>query len=204
MCRTAFWGLGMVLVAWVACDGDAGERDCQDIEEAFTACGGEPTGDWKITRTCAPDYEPTWPWQGECPEAETSSTFDMDVLADIEGTVAEFSQWLLLLDGTVFLPGACVQARRTDCEALEDDEWFEFTGMIDCTRDQGGCACTFSSFAKEPAKSNSYRVEGATMIMDGEVAYPLCVQGEGMVWDTRGKIPGVDFLMFERRAVYRP
>ena len=161
-------GAGLLLAACGG-DDDGGNLDCSD----FTACGGNPVGDWTFVDACFdaeldPDVD-------NCPEA----TAAIENLA-IEGTATVESGGTFATDFTITgdvvltVPDSCLNGLT--CAQLSA------AANADCSDNgDGGCDCT-DTLEDNTQESGSWEVDGNNFVtttagQDPEEA-PFCVQGD--------------------------
>lgn len=158
-----------LVVAMGGCGGDDdGNLDCGD----FSACGGDPVGDWSVVDACvdrAPDPEIE-----NCPDASASIG---DVVVDGTVMVRDDGSYATDVDisGTVVIsvPLSCLQGGT--CADLSQ------AAGVPCTDNGDACDCT-GDFDDSTQETGTWEVTGSTLTLtdsggDSSDA-SFCVQGD--------------------------
>ena len=152
---------------------------CSDAVAAFQACGGDPTGVWKIQDICFLGTAPTAdnPLASFCPSAT------MDVETNWEGSLT-FAAGNVTVDFgksttkiTLNVPDSCFSAQPgMDCPTLASSM------KLTCTDANSTCSCPETKEqAGQPAATYAYHVDGTAVVFtqaDGtEGRNDFCVSG---------------------------
>jgi hypothetical protein len=162
--------LGALLIAGCGGDDDgSGNLDCSD----FTACGGDPVGEWTFIDACLdaeldPDLD-------NCPEATaTIENVAVDGTATVEDDGTFAVDFTTTGDVVLMVPESCRGALT--CAQISD------AAGVDCAdNDDGGCDCE-DHIEDTTQESGTWEVDGDSFVTttdgaDPEEA-PFCVQGD--------------------------
>ena len=143
--------------------------------DAFTACGGDPTGTWVYQDICAADLVP-----------DATSVCAMARVEDLMGT----ARGCVALDGanvardvsgeisaTIVVPLSCTFGMG--CGPIE-------TALsVTCTESGGECRCPYSTSWSENS-SDTYTIAGNTLTTGDGTAYDFCVAGSALTYVESG------------------
>lgn len=164
--------LNLALVFLAACGGD---DDGGVVCETFSACGGDPAGEWVFVDACVDEAEFSLGIE-ECPQATatfTEVTVSGTLTFDPDGTY-ELEQNVL---GTLALtvPLSCFEGTLEDCDEVGD------LVDLECSESGDSCACP-QEIETEVSGTGTWEVDGAdiTIAPDGEEAETgqFCVDGD--------------------------
>jgi hypothetical protein len=164
--------LNVALVFLTACGGDDDGIECS----TFSACGGDPAGEWNFVDACVDETEVSLGIEG-CPEA--TATFGDDYA--VSGTLSmnadgtyDVEQNLI---GTLVLrvPLTCFAGAPESCD--EASELLE----LECTASGSDCECPDTTEI-DSEESGTWEVDGdsLTLIPDGEAGFTgeFCIDGD--------------------------
>jgi len=156
-----------------------GQVDC-----SFTACGGDPSGTWRIATACITGAGGDNPFGDACAEG----TIDIDVMADGTLTVENGRYtWDLTVAGNVTsnIPASCIGplsgGAATSCDDFGgDDEGTTCSGSL-----AAGCSCTQAGEPEMDTSAGTLEVRGNQVIgtEDGEEPgepSDFCVKGNSL------------------------
>jgi hypothetical protein len=174
--------------ALAGCGGGSG-AEAGICSGTFTACGGDPTGDWEVASTClgtsfAQLLNDSFAAQSpDCAGAAKSASLSASgTVAYHAGTVA-YNMTISTTTSFSFTE-ACLQALApgvtadASCAALAPSPGDpEETGS--CSFSGSACSCTGASTSPDTSVS-SYTVSGATITESSGATYEFCVSGTTM------------------------
>ena len=154
----------------------SGGTDCT----MFSACGGDVTGTWTLTKACtsgAPN-----PLATQCP----SSTFQ--IVETVGGTINFKSDGTYSANttsssaGDFTLPASCLMgATCAQLQASLNQAGDGGTGtMGTCTDAAGGCSCHVTAAGSNSATTGTYSTSGTTITLNNKPS-PYCVKGNGLL-----------------------
>jgi hypothetical protein len=192
MRQLAVFGLSMSLAA---CGGDDDSVECP----AFSACGGDPTGDWTFVDTCVDDAEIDFDIEG-CPEA--TARFQDDIAISGTLSLGEDGSYAVeqSLTGTLVLsfPLSCLEGEADSCDQV--GEILE----VECTASGDVCECEDSADFDSEA-SGTYETDGSSITFTtsgGEPSDPgeFCVDGDRLELRSPENETGVMSTLFLERS----
>jgi hypothetical protein len=155
--------MAVVMVSALAgCGGDDG------VSCSFSACGGDPVGDWHFVGACAEGGA-----IASCPDA-TFDYGDLDISGDVSIKADMSYSSNITISGTVGLhaPSSCLPTGAT-CDAISN-------GTTVCAEAGDGCDCT-SPLADASTASGTWSTSGNSITLQADGATPdtaeYCVQG---------------------------
>lgn len=161
---------------------------------AFAACGGDQVGMWCYADVCMTKRELIEPVimqaqsLGQIPDCRVEDVIIRGSMGTIDGTVNLTTDMLTRTvmssaTGTFFLPPDCILfpgpgARRCNATEAAINEGLGANGSGTCMPDADGCECdiTFDSMVNE---SDTYTLEGNTIVTGAGRRYDYCVEGDG-------------------------
>jgi hypothetical protein len=148
----------------VGCGGD-------DVNCSFTACGGDPVGNWSIEGMCfdADDLLD----QSSCPQATASASVDISGSVSILADSTYTSQTSSVTSFITTIPAECLMGLMS-CDQLTNPD----TGTM-CSGDASdACDCTGSD-SQSDTSSGTWSASGNTLTLDNDPA-EYCVSGNTM------------------------
>jgi hypothetical protein len=172
----------LLVLGLVACSGDdkgsdtggTGDDDDDiawdgDCEQAFSACGGDPSGDWTVVGVCEVALD----------DLAACAGLTYTILDDrSSGTVAMNGDntydrvYNLDLDFEIGIPLSCIAP--VPCNLLPPASAGIFST---CTDDGTTCTCQ-GTFAETDSASGSWTVEGDEIVFDGDDRQQFCIDGD--------------------------
>jgi hypothetical protein len=151
---------------------------------AFTACGGDPTGNWRITETCVVDAA----LREQVCAADPNGA---SVRIELTGYVLEGS-FELEAGGSAKLTLSSKETRQSDtpfacggedCQALEDDLANPGAGRAsaECTVNESVCHCAAEFEIPRTSASGTWSVSGSTLTVTSSgfgLPFEFCREGE--------------------------
>jgi hypothetical protein len=152
---------------------------------AFTGCGGDVVGTWKVTGGCVSDTTFADAKTGDCAGVEEGNV-DIQAAGLITATATTFRRRLdVTLKADLSIPPACVQYLGGTCNSTEIGLTLSIgpdqPALFDdakCTSDgAGGCNCKVKRAYNED-ETHDYSVDGSTLTTtDPDRTFAYCVAG---------------------------
>jgi hypothetical protein len=193
-------------LASLSCDGSSTGNNVSTSCPAFTACGGDLTGTWKIASVCSKGAStPTSTCSAQ--STPTNARYDGTFTFEIGGT---YQQSISVRGSTKLTYSAsCFTSSAFTCEALDTElksaeaAAVGFTGSCASSSD-GSCVCN-ETMDMTFAEAGNYTVSGSSVTLtattsspgDGGGEFDYCVQGNNLtlqINDTTGAPTGALFL----------
>jgi hypothetical protein len=143
-------------------------ESCAEAKSTFAACGGDIKGTWVFKQFCV-DLAPIG--NSNCPTMTGSTDFDMNEREIVFGdTTFTAPAGTMTISSTINYPRSCID--NATCAQLEQS----IGGT--CTENPADvCRCTTQSQEPLEAKTNTYTVNGNTIVSDGDTM-EYCVKGD--------------------------
>jgi hypothetical protein len=167
--KTRFVAAGLAAVlAGCGGDDDGGSLDCSE----FSACGGDPVGEWSIIDACFDDLP--MPELDNCPEA-TASVEDVVVTGSVnvrdDGSYSSMTESSATI--VIHVPMDCLQG--ASCADLAQ------AAGVPCSDDGDSCKCQDDTEDRSQ-ETGSWERDGSTLTLtdsEGNVdEADFCVQGD--------------------------
>ena len=189
---TVGWVTALTLIC-VGC-GSGSSSSVGTCSGAFNACGGDPTGTWKVTGPCtevafATEYNALLASLGaSCGNSVKSMS------ATVAGTLT-YSEGTVTRDvtgnatGTLSLSAACINdmmgvssVDASVCSRIQSQLYSLSTSHGTCNLAGASCNCSFtlSTPTAAPNGYNTYTVSGSTITESDDKSYEFCVSGNSM------------------------
>lgn len=148
-------------------DGGVALRECGD---AFSACGGDPTGTWNVETVCDPGLTMI---TDLCPTATYEVTADRSSgVIDLAASGTYDRDYHLDLDYQATVPKSCLALLT--CDALPGMSG----GIVDSCEDTGeSCHCS-GTYVGDDVASGTWELDGQAVITDGSERTDLCIAGD--------------------------
>jgi len=153
----------------------AANIDLKDTCPSFTPCGGSVEGTWDYTGGCAElDLSDLKQACSGITVSDTSATVTARVVF-AAGQVTR--QYTATGKAKLYVPAVCAQPAG-GCATLQS----EIGGGATCSDDgSGGCNCNISSTTNDD-KTDTYTVQGDTVVTGDGNSYDFCVNGGSMTY----------------------
>ena len=200
------------LLLGVACGGDS---DSGGSCEAFSACGGDPTGTWQGQAVCVDgDLAGLATSAGEfpaaCKEGVSINVATLDTTLDLQAAGTYMERGSLALDWTFRFDAECFSgfAGQTVppeqvpvlCDILEqtlaDDPESPFETLA-CSSSNGVCNC--DGVQVEPIESaGTFEVQSGTLTFDADRSRAFCARGDTLTMQLDDEMLGHAVLTYAR------
>ena len=153
------------------------QSECPDVASGFTACGGEESGDYVVTRFCFQDAPlgPD-PLRGRCPTATLDVDLPFNGTVSLDGANLNIAWGAIALGGMLRLPKTCTFG--LPCTRLP----------LACTDTGESCACAISSSVPAGSIDDTYTAAGNAMSATTLGSVPYCAGSGGLVAQVKAPI----------------